>query len=331
MKKLKQGDFVRLNNDEIPRHIELLIANGHPIWDAQLSKFKLEDNCILLDTQGEFLSTNCDTYLLKLKELSKHDWVCAVIGLEEGVGMRSDMSTTEQIRHISDELELLGLNVFRPLNERRERWKCSFYLYDDKWQKIFDETRVTHVPYSEWCKKLGIDEVCADATKCDHDSQKWCKECYEEKHDQILGISKMETTQNIITLPDGTTVDFTKPIQFRYFKAKEWLNKPDYNFLRDHFIGINNHNGKLVFYEVKQDMLQECYLRNTPEYEFVQNQPVWGKVKGIIGNVWLYGTFANTLDGSLVINHQNFEPITVSKIKPAINPDGSPNFPPFND
>lgn len=297
MEKLKQGDFVRLENSDIPRHIELLRVSGYKIWENQ--NIKSKHNCIKFSTDGDFLSTNIHNMDDSCVELSKHDWVCAVIGLHLGVGMSSETSTFEQRRHVSEELEKLGVKQSVTCENRSNSSYIAPYRYSlSSWCQCSDLAITTNVLYSDFCKKLGIEPV------------------YAEEPTSV----KNACVENIITLPDGSTVDLSKPIEVMCTDNNEWGTP------YDSLVEVTPKGFAIVLDD--GDLFVYKGVRNKPEPEFNIGEPVWG-----LGdlNVWLYGYFTETNDGSFVINYQSAYNLIVPKIKPAINPDGTPNFPPFKD
>jgi hypothetical protein len=309
MRKLQQGDFVRLNNDEIPRHIELLRVNGFEIWEDQEKDFSPNDDIIFFSVDGDFLAGNSKNHQSAITELSKHDWVCAVIGLEVGMGMRSDMSTPEQRKHITEQLDELGVRTPIPVN-KRDSFDYPFHLEEEQgW--IANNGVNVHIPYSEWCKKLGIDEIYADNARIGS---------YASENDlsDIKGAlsddSNLISNSNI-TLQDGTTVDLTKPIEVSDNNVN-WTELLTHDEVENpHFIGVTKTGQYCFDLGTNFPAVYICKsVRNTPEPKFKEGDPIFINEFG----KWVYCKMKYNVTYSGEIIH-------------ALNPDGTPNFPPFND
>jgi hypothetical protein len=323
--KLKQGDFVVLKNSEIRRYIDLLRVNGFPVQEDE-DVWVGNSNSIRYGWEGYFEPSD---FRFKGNELPKHDWVCAVIGLEEGVGMKEFDSSFDQRRHITEELIKLGVNH----NVYGDGiFKNSFMLFDGGWYPCNYNDNCVNLPYSEWCKKLGIDEIYADNARIGS---------YASENDlsdikgALSGDLNLIGNSNLITLPDGTTVDLTKPIEVSDNNAdwKELLTHDEVE--KPHFIGVTKTGQYCFDLGTSFPAVYICKsVRNTPEPEFIKGQAIWfiptfenkEKLPEWVNQSWLFGHYNSP--NCIAINGYFME---VSKIKPAINPDGSPNFPPFND
>lgn len=401
MRKLQQGDFVRLNNDEIPRHIELLQANGYNIWERQWNMNTISDDIIIFE-DGTFNSDN-STALTKVNtELTKHDWVCTVIGLEPGMGMRSDMSTPEQRKHVTEELHKIGVKSSLPPEVRSFKYSMCFKV-NEGW--IANDNLSVHISYSEWCKALNIEpihekgerypmgtdqpaQIDCRLTECAFHSEGTCNNvspaitlnpnghftCWSKKpkdgsihedkntihnyqmkyptdeeicalypngtngdidqwcrgaifmRDYIKSTSaKNAHAESIVTFPNGPDckmIDLSKPIQASFGNDK-WDLSQEY-----HFIGLNRDSELVVEGFEDADIQVAVAIRNTPEPEFKEGDLAWHftadgywtVVKIVQSEKDDYPTFKH--DGVYC-----FDP----KLKPYFNPDGTPNFPPFND
>lgn len=133
MKKLKQGDFVRLESIEIPRHIELLRVNEHPVWENQHYTFTADHDVVFVHVSGDLMSTKFTQAGAFFTELSKHDWVCAVIGLEVGCRNHSkdQLVNGDSIKYTIDHLELRSVEML----ERKE----MEHLCDLIWERMIDK------------------------------------------------------------------------------------------------------------------------------------------------------------------------------------------------
>lgn len=380
MKKLKQGDYVRLNNEEIPRHIELLRVNGYAL-DVKIAIANKGAVGI-----GYFKEEISDNYFIDLiypkhrmeTELTKHDWVCTVIGLKAGMGMVLNGSTTNQRKGIINELSKLGVNIsdslFDEINQR------GFSLCP-KEIRCGNTQTYNGIAYTDFCQKLGIEPVYAETVSdisefklekyytieyaefpliCVYDGRTLLRidsEGYISINEQVVGhepnlpeclkdykyaapaiyntdgeIKRVTlkdngliTDPNIITLPDGSTVDLKKPIEVSDRNKESWWT-PD----KAHYVGLDADKTPVIHYLLPTgEDHYECFahIRNKPEPDFREGQPVFYQYPTKGG--WYFGHYFKFLSSHHHVKDQNNAIQGEVIVKPAINPDGSHNFPPF--
>lgn len=348
IRTFKPGDYCRFTPEEIPSIIALLKANG---WEVSSHKeWTLENvqDCICILVQSNLTFTpNQD---IRSNELSRHDFMVTALRLNEGDGLRADMSTPEQRRHISEELEKLGVNQFVPNSDRLPmEYDLCFYLDSEEWltSSLEEGCVKNHVPYSEWCKRLNetpinhipdvgkkVEEKTIHNYQMDYAESARAIHIYlKEFCDESLSFPNMiadasrkaseeiERLRNnqTLTLPDGTTVDLSRPIQGLIDGT--WYDVSKY-------IGMSTENEFVCeIHDVFDTPFTEFkHIRNKPDPEFKAGDKVWYKHE-IIEN-WEFGIIDDDGDVSY--------PVSKSKIsgKVEIRPafiDGKPVYPPFNN
>lgn len=237
--EFKTGDFCRFPNEEIPRVLDILRANGHPVWRSA-SVYNDKDNIIICLSDGDMSGEeeiNMGAYD-DATEFSRHDFMCKALRLEEGMGMRHEDSTKEQRQHIHTCLSELGVIVYEKADYSVESGYPNLY---------FDGDHITgrssfgiggnFIPYLEWCKRLCIEPI---------------------------GLSSQDVMNEV--LPDSHPMkevepvfDPSKPWEFRA-ECSKWAN----GF---HYIGID-HDGRHVVRDLEWTLyfIFSDNIRNIPEF-----------------------------------------------------------------
>lgn len=246
----KPGDYCRFKTEEIPSIIELLKANG---WGVNKRIcFNESHDCIIVNEEGGFHSYKLSKSLEAKNVIHRHDFIVTALRLNEGDGLRSDISTPEQREHVSVELEKLGVDQFVPNSDRLPmEYDLCFYLDSEEWltSSLEEGCVKNHIDYSDWCKRLNIEPI-------GEKSVTWINELTEIRKDFTNHIPDVGKT---ITLPDGTTVDLTKPLEGSY-------DYVDYIPIF-HFIGVTMDGNYLV--NNKHGGLKEFkHIRNKPDPKF---------------------------------------------------------------
>lgn len=123
----------------------------------------------------------------------------------------------------------------------------------------------------------------------------------------------------------------SEPFEVSDHEGKEWYT-PD----NSSYVGQDKNGCHLLLIECQAGFELDEYqsfphIRNVKKQDFMEGDPVWGKQKYCNPNgKWLFGTFAETKDGSLVINYQNDMLIKCTEIRPFFV-DGVATYPPKFD
>lgn len=160
MKTFKPGDYCRFTPEEIPTIIELLKANGWNIssyteWTAE----NVEDCiCIIFETDG-FIPNQT----IGENELSRHKFLVTALRLNEGDGLRADMSTPEEMEHIAEVLIGLGVNYQKESMPSYVEFHGFILGIEGKLLTVFDEVIKNHIDYLDWCKRLNVTPIGEDS------------------------------------------------------------------------------------------------------------------------------------------------------------------------
>ena len=126
----------------------------------------------------------------------------------------------------------------------------------------------------------------------------------------------------ILILPDGTTVDLTKPLEYSD-DGQTWKFDNAYDY-----IGISG-SGQYVFEYCGVEFYKHNHIRNKLEPEFKLGDKVWYKLSG--HKEWFFGEFYDYKDGVKRVKCQLDKIFPRRDIRPAFDKDGKPVYPPFND
>lgn len=153
--EFKPGEFCRFPNEEIPRVLDILRANGHPLWKST-AVYQRDQDIIACSNDGDLMGYWSKEPEIKT-ELSRHDFLVKALRLEEGMGMRSDTSTPDQRAHISSEMEKVGIKIGMSIKlYSAERNSIIMLKYE---LAVCSKKVPVDIPYLEWCKRLCVEPI----------------------------------------------------------------------------------------------------------------------------------------------------------------------------
>lgn len=160
-KEFKPGMYCKFPNEEIPRILDILRANGHIIYsDRQPTTywgyviFQPNHKQFMAHDDIDSVRAHC---LKDENELSRHDFMVKALRLEEGMGICYEDSTSKQRRHIYDEMRYLGLNVYGDRTGSGFDSVNSYYFDGSHWLSTDEDNN--YIPYHDWCQRLCVEPI----------------------------------------------------------------------------------------------------------------------------------------------------------------------------
>lgn len=156
-KEFTPGMYCKFPNEQIPRILDILRANGHKVWNHE-NVFNQNDNAIVLSSDGDLHGIDCNEYRFDKQdtELSRHTFMVIALRLEEGMGILFNETTTEQRKHIQDSFVELGVKC-DAMPEHLEKY-C--YLFSDgEWMSCQPYHIKKAISYLDWCKRLCVEPI----------------------------------------------------------------------------------------------------------------------------------------------------------------------------
>lgn len=158
--EFKTGEYCKFPNEEIPHILDILRANGHPVWKGT-AVYQLDQDIIACSTDGDLMGYWSKEPEIKT-ELTRHDFMCKALRLEEGMGISYNNSSICQIKHIARSIIDIGLTAAGSVDFYHDHDFSSdlntFAISGNMFQLCF-EVSTTHIPYLEWCKRLCVEPI----------------------------------------------------------------------------------------------------------------------------------------------------------------------------
>lgn len=235
-KEFQPGDFARFPNEQIPRILEILKANVHPVWSS-VAAWQDHHDIVVCGSDNDMMGYDSTEPKCRT-EMTPHDFMTIALRLEEGMGI-SNESTPEQRRHVTEVLTELGINQADTLKGRDAsgEWIHPFGFVRSKWLSVNETEIKSQISYLEFCRRLCVEPI---------------EKTLEQHVDEY----------------DAGKFDPMKPMQ-AFTPGAMWFDvKPE------NFVGF--HKGYPVFWNESLHSYESYLdVRNIPELEFQKGDPVW--------------------------------------------------------
>lgn len=136
MDTFNPGEYCRFSNEEIPRILDILRANGHDVID---NEYPYGEDCVFCFPTGgmsHFARSLMTDGFVNYTELPRHEFMVKALRIGWRLGARMIDIPQQQRQHIIDELITLEVELTNDI-----------------------EKTLSDIPYLEWCRRLCVEPI----------------------------------------------------------------------------------------------------------------------------------------------------------------------------